>query len=134
MDCNIIITANVHPTEDPEKVKIAINNLFSPLSFTIIETQGIRQLTATITQQKGLQKFYTRLREERILGAARRWLRQNMHNTTIKFCLHKQAAYSNRISFCASDGESPLGPIRVNIDCDNPRAFIDWLTPRTTNK
>lgn len=134
MNCNIIITADVHPTEDPEKVKIAINNLFSPSSFRTLEAQGIQQLTATITQQSDLHKFYTRLREERILGSARRWLRQNMHDTTITFCLHKQAAYSNRISFCAPDGESPLGPIRVNIYCDNPRAFIDWLTPRTTNR
>ena len=134
MNCNIIITADIHPTEDPEKVKIAINNLFSPASFTIRETQNTQQLTATITQRSDLHKFDTRLREERILGAARRWLRQNLNDTTITFCLHKQAAYSNRVSFCAPDGESPLGPIRVRVNCDNPRAFIDWLTPRTTNK
>ena len=134
MNCNVIITADVHPTEDPEKVKIAINNLFSPPSNTIIDAQGTQQVTATITQQSDLHKFYTRLREKQILGAARRWLRQNIQGTTITFCLHKQAAYSNRISFCAPNGESPLGPILVEIQCDNPRAFIDWLTPRTTNK
>ena len=134
MNCNIIITADVHPTEDLEKVKIAINNLFAPASFTIRETPGVQQLTATITQQSDLHKFYTRLREERILGAARRWLRQKLDDATIMFCLHKQAAYSNRISFCAPEGESPLGPIRVCVNCDNPRAFIDWLTPRTITK
>jgi predicted RNA binding protein with dsRBD fold (UPF0201 family) len=134
MNCNIIITADIHPTEDPEKVKIAINNLFSPSSFTVMDTQGLQQLTATITQQSDLHTFYTRIREERILSAARRWLRQNLHDTTFTFCLHKQAAYSNRISFCAPNGESPLGPIRISISCDNPQAFIDWLTPRTTNK
>ena len=134
MNCNITITADIHPTEDPEKVKFAITNLFSPPSITLLDTQGIQQLIGTITHQSDLHKFYTRLREERILGAARRWLRQNLHDTTITFCLHKQAAFSNRISFCAPEGESPLGPIQVNITCDNPRAFIDWLTPRTTNK
>ena len=133
MNCNIIIATDVYPTEDPEKVKTAINNLFAPQSYHTTEIQGIQQLTATITQSD-LHKFYTRLREERILGAARRWLRQNMLGTTITFCLHKQAAYSNRISFCAPDGESPLGPIQVEIKCDKPQAFIDWLTPRTTNK
>jgi len=134
MNCNITITADIHPTEDPAKVKLAVNNLFSPSSFTILDTHGIQQLTATITQQSGVKKFYTRLREERIISAARRWLRQNLHDSIITFCLHKQAAYSNRISFCAPEGESPLGPIRVTVFCDNPRAFIDWLAPRTTNK
>jgi predicted RNA binding protein with dsRBD fold (UPF0201 family) len=27
--------------------------------------------------------------------------------------------------------ESPLGPIRVKIKCENPRQLIDWLAPRT---
>jgi hypothetical protein len=134
MNYDIIITADIHPTEDPLKVKTAINNLFSAVSFHVSERQEIQQLTATMTHTSGLQQFYTRLREERIVSAARRWLRRNIHSSTISFCLHKQAAYSNRISFCAPDGESPLGPIRVTIHSDNPQEFINWLTPRTTNK
>jgi predicted RNA binding protein with dsRBD fold (UPF0201 family) len=131
---DLVITADIHPTEDPLKVKTAITNLFSSLSFHVTQKQGIQQLTATITHESGLRKFYIRLREERILNAARRWLRHNIHGTTISFCLHKQAAYSNRISFCAPKGESPLGPICIEIHTDNPQEFINWLTPRTTNK
>jgi predicted RNA binding protein with dsRBD fold (UPF0201 family) len=131
---DVIITADIHPTEDPLKVKTAINNLFPSLSFHVTELQGIQQLTASITHESGLQTFYIRLREERILNAARRWLRQHVQGTTISFCLHKQAAYSNRISFCAPDGESPLGPICIEIRTDTPQEFINWLTPRTTNK
>lgn len=134
MNYDVIITADIHPTEDPLKVKTAINNLFSALPFHVTERPRTQQLTANITHESGLQKFYTKLREERILGAARRWLRQNIHGSTITFCLHKQAAYSNRISFCTPDGESPLGPIRVTIHSDNPQEFINWLTPRTTHK
>jgi predicted RNA binding protein with dsRBD fold (UPF0201 family) len=29
-------------------------------------------------------------------------------------------------------GESPLGPLRIMIECENPRQLIDWLAPRTT--
>ncbi len=134
MNYKLVITAEIHPTEDPVKVKKAISNLFSACSYQVTEMQGIQLLTATITHERGLEKFYTRLREERILTAARRWFRQHIHGSTITFYLHKQAAFSNRISFCESDGESPLGPIRIIVHCDKPQEFIDWLTPRTIHK
>jgi len=29
--------------------------------------------------------------------------------------------------------ESPLGPIKVQIKCENPKELIDWLAPKTTS-
>jgi predicted RNA binding protein with dsRBD fold (UPF0201 family) len=35
------------------------------------------------------------------------------------------------VSFCEPVAESPLGPIRVEITCDNPSEVLDFLAPRT---
>jgi hypothetical protein len=82
--------------------------------------------------QKALLRFYNLLRREQILDAARKVLFGGVMGNVICFYLNKQVAYVGHISFSQSDGESPLGPIRVEIETDNPRAVIDWLAPKTS--
>jgi len=41
-------------------------------------------------------------------------------------------AFANHVSFSQETGESPLGPIKVTLDCESPRELIDWLAPRTS--
>jgi len=79
-----------------------------------------------------LTKLYNLLRRERIRDAARAVLFGGMSERTIVFYLNKQVAYVGHVSFSQPVGESPLGPIRVEIECDNPREIIDWLAPKTT--
>jgi predicted RNA binding protein with dsRBD fold (UPF0201 family) len=45
----------------------------------------------------------------------------------IVFFLNKQAAYAGHVSFSAPEGESPLGPIQVILETENPEQLIDWL-------
>jgi predicted RNA binding protein with dsRBD fold (UPF0201 family) len=49
----------------------------------------------------------------------------------ISFCLNKQVAYSGHVSFSEETAESPLGPIRFNIESDNTEQLIDWLAEKT---
>jgi len=81
---------------------------------------------------EGLTKLYNLLRRERIRDAARSIMFRGLEGNTITFYLNKQVAYAGHLSFSELTGESPLGPIKVTITCDNPRELIDWLTPRTT--
>jgi predicted RNA binding protein with dsRBD fold (UPF0201 family) len=76
-------------------------------------------------------RFYDLLRRERILDAARKVLFRGIQGKKIVFYLNKQVAYVGHISFSQPYGESPLGPIRVEIQCDDPQSLIDWLTPKT---
>ena len=126
------IEAEVNPTEDPEKVKASIENIFTPSSIELIPQHRGDLLRAKATGREGLTKFYLLLRQERILSAARRILSKGTSGSSIVFCLNKQAAQVKRISFCEPEGESPLGPIRVEIESDEPKALIDWLAPRIT--
>lgn len=125
------IEAEVNLTEDPEKVKKALENLFVLSSTELIVKDKGGLLIAKAKGKEGLAKFYTLLRQERILAAAGRVLTKGTAGNNIIFCLNKQAACMRRISFCEPIGESPLGPIRVEIKTNDPKALIDRLTSRT---
>ena len=48
--------------------------------------------------------------------------------------LNKQVAFAGHISFSAPEGESPLGPIRLSIEAQDPVDVIDWLTGGRTSE
>ena len=55
-------------------------------------------------------------------------MRRSVDGNRIVFFLNKQAAYAGHVSFSAPDGESPLGPIQVIVETENPEHVINWLT------
>jgi len=128
----IVIETEINPTENPEKVKLAVENIFGAIEFEIhTRTQG-SQLVARTKGTEGLTNLYNLLRRERIRDATRRVLFGGLDDNSITFYLNKQVAYAGHVSFSEPTGESPLGPIKVKITADNPRELIDWLAPRTT--
>lgn len=124
------ITAEVNPTEDPEKVETALENLFSEIEVEFIDQQRRSFKVAKISKKEGIIAFYTLLRKQRILSAARRKLIKGISEKQITFYLNKQAAYMGRISFSEPTGEHPLGSIKVVIECENAYDLVDWITPR----
>jgi hypothetical protein len=69
-----------------------------------------------------------------ILAAARKILRNEMTEESVIFYLNKQVAFAGHVSFSQQTSESPLGSIKVQIYCDNPKKIIDWLAPRPPPK
>lgn len=133
-DVQIRVEAEVNQTEDLEKVKSAVGNMFGPLDFEVKEKTWGHLLTARITGLQGLTKLSNLLKREQILTAARKVLRRSITNSSITFYLNKQVAFAGHVSFCQQSGESPLGPITVKIDCDDPKKLIDWLAPRAPRR
>lgn len=125
------VEVEVNPTEDADKVKIAVQRVLGDINLELIEEGESRRLFGKAEGLDALTKFYNLLRRELILDAARTVLLRGVQGKSIIFYLNKQVAYVGHISFSQPYGESPLGPIRVEIRCDNPRGLIDWLTPRT---
>jgi hypothetical protein len=125
------IEAEVNPTEDKEKVKRAVENMFTIAEVEVKQNAKGSQLIAKVEGMEGLTKLYNLLRRERIRDAARGVLFKGLNENTITFYLNKQAAYAGHVSFCQPTGESPLGPIKVRITCDKPKELIDWLAPKT---
>ncbi|MFQ6077448.1 MAG: RNA-binding domain-containing protein [Candidatus Bathyarchaeia archaeon] len=131
---SIAAEAEVNPTEDPEKVKHAIQNIILNPTFEQISVESESLLVARVEGREGLTKLYNLLRQERILDAARRVMFRGVGDNRITFYLNKQVAYVGHISFCQPEAESPLGPIKIVITCDDPEALIEWLAPRTIRR
>ncbi len=131
-EIDVKIEVDVNPTEDLEKVKKAVENIFGNVEFRVKPQKRGGLLIAQAKGKSGLSKFYNLLRRERIRDAARGVLFEGLSKTSITFCLNKQVAYAGHISFSKPTGESSLGPIKVRISCDEPRELIEWLAPKTT--
>lgn len=124
------VETEVNPTEDVEKVKAAVLNLFANLSVRI-EPQRIGSiLVAEAKTQQSLENFQAALRRDRVRAAARKLLHSSVKGNTISFYLNKQVAFVGHVSFSNETGECPLGPLKVVIETENPRELIDWLAPR----
>lgn len=130
-EVSVYIEAEVNPTEDIEKVRKAMENIFGNVEF---EVKTKKRGSTLVGKAKGidvLAKLQNLLRRERIRDAARGALFEGLSEKSIIFYLNKQVAYVSHISFSRPEAESPLGPIKVQIQCDNPRELIDWLASKT---
>jgi hypothetical protein len=129
-DVVVHVEAEVNPTEDLEKVKLAVENIFGALKFKVKPRTWGQLLVAKTKGTKGLTKLHNLLRREQIFAAARKVFFSGMNETSVKFYLNKQVAYAGHISFSQKTGESPLGPIIVQIRSGNPQELVDWLAPK----
>lgn len=130
-EVEVTVEVDVNPTEDLEKVRMAVANVFSNVEYEVKPQRRGSLLVARAHSLEGLTKLYNLLRRERIRDAARGALFEGLSEKSVTFYLNKQVAYVGHISFSKPVAESPLGPIRVQVRCDNPRELIDWLAPRT---
>jgi len=130
-EISVHIEVEINPTEDSEKVKRAVENIFGKVEFVIKPQQRGSLLIAETRGLDGLSKLQNLLRRERIRAAARAVLFEGLRGNSIIFYLNKQAAFVGHVSFSEPIAESPLGPIKIEINCTNPRELVDWLTKIT---
>ena len=131
-EVEVEVKVTVNPTEDPLKVKQAVENILGNIK-TEVKTLGReRRLIGKAAGRESLSKLYNLLRRERIRDAARGALFGGLNGKSIVFYLNKQVAYAGHLSFSEPAAESPLGSIEVQIQCDEPRELIEWLAPKTT--
>jgi predicted RNA binding protein with dsRBD fold (UPF0201 family) len=128
----IAVVIEVNPTEDLDKVRVAVYRVLGELPLLVLEDEDGKCLIGKSEGLKTLSRFHELLRKEQIMDAARRVLSKGLQENTFTFYLNKQVAYVGHISFSQSVGESPLGPIHIEIQCDRPQELIEWLAPKTT--
>ena len=128
MEMRITVEAEVNPTESEEKIRKAIENLFGAMQMQTQTKDDLTLVVATASSRESFTKLYNILRRERIRAAARKVMLEGLDEKTITFCLNKQVAHAGQVSFSDEAAESPLGPLRITIETDNPRELIDWLT------
>jgi predicted RNA binding protein with dsRBD fold (UPF0201 family) len=130
-EVTVFVETQINPTENEDNVKAAVNNFLDNATITIKPSIKVSSLTAVAKGQDSLFKLRNLLRNDRIRDASRRLLFKSIRGNMISFYLNKQVAFAGHISFSEESAESPLGPIRVNIETDNPEQLIDWLAEKT---
>jgi predicted RNA binding protein with dsRBD fold (UPF0201 family) len=131
MSVRVIAQSPVKPTEDPAKVERALRNIFPSGSIQRSErNDGTVDLKVQGSGLELLANLRNLIRQERIRSAARSILYRKAKGPALRFYLNKQAAFAGRVSFCEPVGESPLGPISVEIESANPQTIIGYLASR----
>ena len=121
--CKIEMFCSVNPSEDPEKIKQAIANVF-PNSKIKNENYSISAVSKDLNS---FEKIYETIQSNRSQKNYRKSLEQNLKDDSTWFYLNKQAAFVEKIAICEEAEESPLGPIKVVMTSSNIDGIIDWI-------
>ena len=120
------VEALVNASEYSEKVIAAITNVIDK---SYPELRYGNRVIARSIGSASLRTIYEQIRSRSAMGVLRRMLIDNRIANTTWFLLNKQAAYAGIVALVEDERESPLGPIRVSIDCEELDTLIDWLVP-----
>ena len=118
------VSVPVRPTEDADKVRRALLNVFPDLRIDASE-DALRGTTESLDRLREL------IRKLKIRDTARRVLLRGREGDRTRFDLSKQAAFSGRVSFAA---DSPLGDIAVEIESDRLEDVIDFVAESTIER
>jgi len=120
------VEAIVNPSENAQKVIDAIANIFTRCS---PELSFRSRVVGRADGSDALSILYEQVRSRSAMGVLRRMLLDNRAGDSTWFLLNKQAATSGIAAIIEDQQESPLGPIRVTISCEELDKLIDWLVP-----
>ena len=120
----IQIFCEINPSEDPEKVKLAINNIFPNLILEITDTD----ITGKSNNIQILSQISKSIHENNIKKTYQRILKNNRNSDSSWFYLNKQAAFVNIVALCSEANESSLGPIKVILRSNDIEQVIDSIT------
>lgn len=120
----VVVRARVFPTEDREKVRQAMLNLFP--GGEVHEEEGAMEL-----HTDDLARFKERIRSQRILDAVRSMLRHGMRESESTILLNKQVAFVGKVS--EVEGIVPLGALEVTFRSSDIERLIDEVAPMTVN-
>jgi uncharacterized protein len=125
---DVKVEAPVNPSEDPQKVIGAIENVIERCS---PEFRYGSRVVGRAAGSEPLSLLYEQVRSRSAMGVLRRMLIDNRAGDSTWFLLNKQAATAGIAAVIEEEQESPLGPIRVTISCEELDALVDWLVPET---
>lgn len=118
------ITCPIYPSEDPEKVRTAIERIF-PGAEIVEDKKGLKGNT------DNLDHFSKQIRKQKILDTTRSVLLKGKRGNVTRFFLNKQVAFVGKISFC--EEKTILGTMRVVVEDDELDAVIENVAPETVD-
>lgn len=123
--CKIEVYAVVNPSEDPDKVRLAVSHVILESDYQYKDAS----IKATSNELNSLAKIQETIKKHRTNRIYRRQMRFNTKGDTTWFYLNKQAAYVDVIAVCEEAEESAMGPIKVILHSKDLDKVVDWLAP-----
>lgn len=120
---SLTVRAKVYPTEDEEKVRHAVRNIF-PIE---LEREG-SYLVGKATRIESLDTLKEKLQNRSIRDTARGLFLHNISGETLRFGLNKQTAFVGVVNLQDS---ARLGVVEVEVNSDNLQKVIDYIAPGT---
>jgi len=113
------IQVEVHPTEDPERVRAAVLALFPDAAEEPARPGTVR------FSARDPSALAEKLARQRIRDTARAVFLRSLRSGRIRFLLNKQAALAGRVNF--PEPGAPLGDLEVEVATEHPEAAVDIL-------
>ena len=123
--CKIEVYAAVNPSEDPDKVRLAVSHVILESDYQYKDAS----IKATSNELSSLAKIHDTIKKHRTNRIYRRQIRFNTKGDTTWFYLNKQAAYVDVIAVCDEAEESAMGPIKVILHSKDLDKVVNWLAP-----
>lgn len=121
----VTVSCPVYPSEDPEKVRSALNSIFPTGEFVLSDGR--------MAAEADLDNFSVLIRRQRILDTARSMMirGKNRVGTKTRFNINKQVATVGKVSFV--DYRTALGTIEVSVEDEDLDGLIDKVAPVTVD-
>lgn len=123
LPCRIECFCSINPSENFEKVKQAIWNIFPNMKIEMTHYS----INATVEGVSELDRIKEVIKRRQTQNAYRRRLLKNKFKNSTWFYLNKQAAFVNKIALCDEAEESPLGPIKIVLTSNKIEDVIELL-------
>ena len=120
----IQIFCSINPSEDPDKVKTAVNNIFPDVELETSDTE----ISGTTNNFSVLSQISKSIHEKNVKNTYQRILKKNNDGESTWFYLNKQAAFVNTVALCSEANESSLGPIKIILRSNDIEQVIDSVT------
>ena len=126
----LLLEAPLSPSEDPEKVIQAMKRVLGDAEHSLEVSSRLVRIAST--DRRGLRILHDQLRDRHVRSAARRLMLSRKIGDSTTILLNRQAATVGVIALCATEGESPLGPISFTISSGDIDGVIEHLTAYRT--
>ena len=90
--------------------------------------EGDKAIVLSSSDLGCLQRMHDQFRDRHVRDAARRLLLKSIEGNHLRLLLNRQAAFVGVIAAVSTAEESPVGPLVLELECENPEELMNWLT------
>ncbi|MEM0097020.1 MAG: RNA-binding domain-containing protein [Conexivisphaerales archaeon] len=108
-----ILSATIHPSEDPQKVKQSILNIVDPGDAPEVSLKG--DMVTVKVSELTLSRIVKSAKDKNMIPMFLKLVNADT-GSVHKLMFNRQAAHAGRIIMCDDPQESPLGPIYLVLN------------------